>query len=372
MPNMQYMQDQEPKQRLGYMDGLRAIAVISVAISHFDRHTPDINPLKPSLFNAGIHGVDLFFVISGFCLAYPYLLNLRNSKMLNFCLPIFYAKRIVRILPPYYVAIVILSCIAVLPINSLFLGVGETTGLRTILNEFALTDYKGLFQNGSFWTLAIEFRWYLLFPLFLILYEKSSRYFYVLLIGILFYIPLTRASNVDMMFLPYFLSGIIAADASITRPRWTKFSWIGFLISMYLAITTQLPNPEGYFLGPFWGIASFCLVICAGRYQLLQRLLSLPGLKLVGIASYSIYLIHEPIIIFCIQALHFSRIPAVLTGVTGGIVYWYLVERIFLSNPLRGKMIDSVYSCLERLNQGMQSNATPRTRASSQIDLLLE
>ncbi len=56
----------------------------------------------------GAHGVDLFFVLSGFCLSYPVLQSLRAEHAARFNITRYFAKRIVRIVPPYYAAIALL------------------------------------------------------------------------------------------------------------------------------------------------------------------------------------------------------------------------------------------------------------------------
>lgn len=61
-----------PTTRIEYIDGLRALAVLSVLVSHIVFHSPNLQS-GPAyrLGMEGTHGVDLFFVLSGFCLAFP-------------------------------------------------------------------------------------------------------------------------------------------------------------------------------------------------------------------------------------------------------------------------------------------------------------
>src|SRR5690242_19069564 len=61
-----------PRHRIAYVDGLRAVAVLLVVAFHAAKYS-GMSPAGPmaSLLRAGSHGVDLFFVLSGFCLSYP-------------------------------------------------------------------------------------------------------------------------------------------------------------------------------------------------------------------------------------------------------------------------------------------------------------
>src|SRR5581483_12159461 len=82
--------------RVRHIDGLRALAVLSVLIYHGTTRTP-----VGRWFVEGRHGVDLFFVISGFCLSHPVLTRLASQGSAAFDNPLFFAKRIARIVPPY-------------------------------------------------------------------------------------------------------------------------------------------------------------------------------------------------------------------------------------------------------------------------------
>ncbi len=86
--------------RIGYIDGLRAVAVLSVVAFHaaIYGHVEQTRLLARIVFQ-GHRGVELFFVISGFCLSYPTLLALSKGARPTFDIVKFGAKRIVRILP---------------------------------------------------------------------------------------------------------------------------------------------------------------------------------------------------------------------------------------------------------------------------------
>ena len=100
--------------RIAYIDGLRAVAVLGVLLYHAH---PSFQIVGYSHFSTllgrvlaeGQHGVELFFVISGFCLSFPVLSRLANGEDPVFSTPGFFAKRLVRIVPPYWVAALFLT-----------------------------------------------------------------------------------------------------------------------------------------------------------------------------------------------------------------------------------------------------------------------
>src|ERR1700741_1429019 len=104
----------EAQHRIEYVDGLRAVAVLSVLAEHVTRHSTLAGATARHVLMEGAHGVDLFFVLSGFCLAYPTLAKMREQGRATFGIADFGAKRIVRIVPPFYLATVLLVLIAVI------------------------------------------------------------------------------------------------------------------------------------------------------------------------------------------------------------------------------------------------------------------
>src|ERR1700722_19089655 len=91
---------------LPFLDGLRAVAILGVVAYHTWGHTPSLHKYSWLQFAwAGNHGVELFFVISGFCLAYPTLRRLHEGGAYSFDFRSYIVRRMVRILPPFWVAL---------------------------------------------------------------------------------------------------------------------------------------------------------------------------------------------------------------------------------------------------------------------------
>ena len=169
---------------LDFVDGLRAVAVLSVVIFHasFDGLVPAL-PFWNNILSQSTHGVELFFVISGFCLAYPTLARTKRGEPFQFDYLTFFAKRLTRIYPAYLVALAAFCLLAFTPqwqaLAAHIPGFAASYTWIGTLREVFLLD-KGPLHNGSFWTLGIELRWYLVFP-FVIASFGPRRHLYLAL-----------------------------------------------------------------------------------------------------------------------------------------------------------------------------------------------
>ena len=213
------------RRRIEYIDGLRAIAVLGVLFYHAHAsfriaghiHTYS---LPDALIDEGRHGVDLFFVISGFCLSYPVLNRLAAGKDAAFSTPLFFAKRLFRIVPPYWSAALffVLLGAAMALIGQPLPDAMQAHTWPDLLGQFFFLDRDERFSNGSFWTLAVEARWYLLFPLIITLWIQWRRLFWLVAATCFLLYHLTTAKALDFALLPAFMLGIVAADIAYS-PR---------------------------------------------------------------------------------------------------------------------------------------------------------
>ncbi|GHO44117.1 acyltransferase family protein [Ktedonospora formicarum] len=158
------------QQTIGALDGVRAIACMMVVIFHTAlttyRSVPLWAPLKTfplfsALALAGDTGVNLFFILSGFLLFLPYASSILYQKPLPGWRR-FYLRRIFRILPVYYVSFIIM----VFVYAPQFLQLDrwpDWLAFLTLFMDSSATTYKEV--NGPFWTLAVEWQFYLLLPL---------------------------------------------------------------------------------------------------------------------------------------------------------------------------------------------------------------
>lgn len=364
--------------RIAHVDGLRGIAVLAVVAVHAAAHSrlPSSGGDSPIAFilRNGCHGVDLFFVLSGFCLAYPPLSHLHAEGRTRFNIAGYGARRAVRILPPYYAAIGVLWLLAmslgwahvVLPQSM----DSAAAAPRGILNQMLFIGHSYL--AAPFWTLAIEFRWYFIFPLVLWVWTRSRSLFALIAVTSLIFSggPLR---SIDLFFLPTFMLGIVAADVYIRKSRTARLALIAFPPSLAVALASTAHG--GWYwtgAGPYWGISMFFLVVAAGASGVLRRLLSSRALIYIGVTSYGIYLVHEPIVELADRAfVAISPIAQTFAGgalgVAVGIAFSFAAERPFLKNPLRNSLIQPIERFMGGLLGVCHARYAALTTASPQM-----
>ena len=173
--------------QLKSLDGLRAIAILLVLMTHISQHTAGMSLVRfnmewlTPLYNGWI-GVDLFFVLSGYLVGSAVIRQLSQNR---FSLSSFLLSRFFRILPAYFaVMLVIIVMQRVLP-----------SGLQSILpafnkrdiieNGLLLTDYLPGYMGIQSWSLSIEEHFYLLVPFFLLFFRKFETRVYAAM-GLIF------------------------------------------------------------------------------------------------------------------------------------------------------------------------------------------
>jgi hypothetical protein len=174
------------------IDGLRALAVMSVVLYH----------LFPIIIQGGFMGVDIFFVISGYLISSIIFKNLEAN---NFSIYDFYAKRIKRIFPA--LILVITSCLVAgwFIMNSIeYVQLSKHAKASSYFyTNFILVKEAGYFDVDShykplmhLWSLAVEEQFYVFWPL--VLYFANKKNFNPLSIIVLI-ILISFAINVKMV-----------------------------------------------------------------------------------------------------------------------------------------------------------------------------
>jgi len=182
-------------------------------------------------------------------------------------------------------------------------------------------------------------RWYFVFPLLLLLWVRLPRAF-LCLVGALFVLQQTRAESTDLVALPAFMLGIVAADFAIRPRSIAKFALPLCALVALAAFVRSSPLDTGTETSVLWELAVFFFVIAAGAVPLLTRVLSSTVLVFVGVASYSIYLCHELGVCYAEQ-WGYTPWVAGTAGIVLGIAFWYLVERPFMRAPLRDSLVSA-------------------------------
>lgn len=161
------------------LDGVRGLAILFVIIYHINwinRHYEELwdwhtNPLASSIAIAGGTGVTLFFVLSGFLLFMPYAKALLSGSRRPLARS-FYVRRALRIMPGYYLSLFVLILIEgrdyLLPANwpKLFL-------FLSFLMDSSRATFRTL--NGPYWTLAVEWQFYMIMPLLMLVFFLLVR-----------------------------------------------------------------------------------------------------------------------------------------------------------------------------------------------------
>lgn len=323
-------------QRLRPIDGLRGIAVLLVMQYHywglayglFSRpSTLGIDEFVDDVMKFGWIGVDLFFVLSGFLIT-GILLDVKGR---GGYFRSFYARRALRILPPYY--LFLLFVIVVIPLVPVFSGgfeaVAQSEALREdqfwfwtfLLNigtSFVVFDMDAPFTHGHFWTLAVEEQFYLVWPMVVLLVARA-RLVYVcfglIVTAFLFRIAFTEGawssvlteqavsllpSKMDTLAFGALIA-IAVRDGSLERL--TRFAPAGAIACAAIIVVLAFRN-GGFLPGDIeviqWGylpvaVLFACVVMLALEAQpssLMFRGLTTPALLEVGRYSYVMYIVH--------------------------------------------------------------------------------
>jgi len=342
-PNIKYRSD---------IDGLRAIAVLSVILFH----------INGDWIPGGFLGVDIFFVISGYLITLLLIREVEETDKINFSN--FYKRRIKRILPA-----LLFVLIPTFVLGFFFLGFTELLSLAksmiwTIFSAvniyfFSSVD-SGYFASGSnelpllhLWSLGVEEQFYLFWPLVILLllrYIKSMK-IRMLLLVILFLASLGWAHSIivsNHSFAYYMLptrvwelvAGAIVALLVYSSFKINSFiselmALLGILVIILSFIFVSESDPVPGMASLPIIIATALLILSTNQYQtFVGRILSIKLLVAIGLVSYSAYLWHWPILAY----LHYSLIPLDISMSILVIFLTFILATIsyfFIETPLR-------------------------------------
>lgn len=181
--------------RFIFLDALRGMAALTVFFSHAIGMLPTYGAFISSIENTPLHifydgaaAVDMFFVLSGFCISYPYL---KENSLINITFWKFMGKRIFRIYPAYWVSIGfcllgwgIYSCPELAYISQWGASFWRqnTFSIREIEDIFLLIfrSFDTNLLNPPSWSLVIEIRMAFILPFlyFFQIYESKNMFFY--------------------------------------------------------------------------------------------------------------------------------------------------------------------------------------------------
>jgi peptidoglycan/LPS O-acetylase OafA/YrhL len=293
------------------VDGLRAVAILPVLLFHSGA----------GAFSGGFVGVDVFFVISGYVIARSLQEDLDNGR---FSVWRFYAKRIRRIFPALFVTIAVTCLFAyLLLLPAFYIDFSQSLlAASAFLSNVYFWKTSGYFAaDAAFrpllhtWSLSVEEQFYLFMPvaMYVIYSFFSRRWLLFLLPAILVSLGLSifltsTGPTANFYLLPTraweLLIGAILALARlpVPRQRWPGELLGGLGLAMIawavFAYDETTPFPGLAALLPCLGSALLIYVGLAPAPPLATRLLSLRPLVFTGLISYSLYLVHWPIVSF--------------------------------------------------------------------------
>jgi peptidoglycan/LPS O-acetylase OafA/YrhL len=372
----------ENQHHFGLLDDWRGIAIILVFLRHCENafsqplqdsfvHAPEFllsalsgkvsgQDLFTFLFfypwHLGWVALPIFFVVSGFCIHLSYAQSSRPD------LKKFFIRRFFRIYPPYLLALLFFAVIfpvSRLPFTKLTYWGDLVTHLFICHN---ISELSVCAIVPSYWTIAVEVQLYLLFPLVIFYVRRYSFGRVLVVLGIIelslhafglvaFGLPGGLFLPVWIRAAPYFYwfswaIGAAIADAYLTgKPLpFTQIHPVVWLLAALVAESFPLES----FSFPFFALAIASMIsrgIRASREGQRRGPYLGRGIRMIGVYSYSIYLIHDPIL-RGVVGLYEERFPGIdnhsfavfAAGVSSalivfpiGILMYHLVERPSIS-----------------------------------------
>jgi peptidoglycan/LPS O-acetylase OafA/YrhL len=314
--------------RLAYVDTLRGLAALWVFLLHIHGYWLD-NVRPPTLTADGLlvrvmgfggAGVDIFIVLSGFCLTLPLM---RGGSMRSLDPRRFFRRRAYRLLPAYYAAVALVMALELVPALRERLVSRPLTGVDVITHltlTFPLFGETLGSVNGSLWSISLEATLYLGFPLLLLIHRRWRMR------GAL--LTTLAVALVWAVFTAWWVTqphpmGFLPDPGKLFPARWFQFAlgmWAATLVAGrapgalgrdHRSRTACLVLPlavavgaAGYAAG--WGpvsalgfgVTAVCLLVALAHVPswVFERG-PLRWLTALGVISYSFYLLHQPVLL---------------------------------------------------------------------------
>jgi peptidoglycan/LPS O-acetylase OafA/YrhL len=303
--------------RVHWLDGVRGAAATFVVIHHIWLTAwPSDAPINPGPWWLGwlLYGhmaVVTFIVVSGFSLA---LAPMRSGGTLVGGVRRFLRRRAWRILPAYWAALA-LSIFLTAAFLQPDLGPGaiaRSVGVYGLLLQDAAGSAN---PNGALWSIAVEWQIYFVFPLILLMARRTTLITAVTATAAVVILAhaaaglggaLDHINGLTPQFLACFAFGVLAVwigsgdrARALRRPlAAAALGAFGTFAGLALIQGSQWVVPHYFWIDLLFGVgvASLLTLIYAGEFVRAQRVLASRALMWLGLFSYSIYLVHDPIV----------------------------------------------------------------------------
>ena len=317
------------------LDGVRALAVFGVLWFHFWQQNwimPYFNlpflarlglPESVSLLvlpRTGFVFVDWLLFLSAFCLFLPYA----RAALSKEALPdtrLFYKKRVARIVPSYYAAVLLIFFLVSVPSHAYRTvsdAVGDLVPTLTFTQTFFTDTLLASKINGVLWTAAIEMQFYLFFPFLARAFTRKPVWTYLSMVAIsalyLRGFALAHPDNIRLTvnqlpaFFAVFANGMAVAFLFVLAGKWLKRSpqlsalaLVGLVAGAVALITmlhsvpepkqVQLWQAENRFLLSL--VFALITVSAALTFSGIRWLFSNKLMRFLSLISYNVYLWHQ-------------------------------------------------------------------------------
>jgi peptidoglycan/LPS O-acetylase OafA/YrhL len=293
------MGQRESETRERVLDGLRGVAALMVFFIHANgMGFRELGRVGNSIADHGKYGVTTFFVVSAYslCLSVSPVFDSRHVSWAGF-----FVRRAFRIVPMYFFALAAFAVIGMVEIKSTSSLIAHVTFANIVMPQYA---------NDTLhveWSIAVEVAFYLLFPLLILVRWTRHPILILLAMAVLVFAarPFLAVALGDAFWnhrgfnilwhLHTFLIGIacfiwIRRGDHTSYPRWLSICGAALLTGLSIIVG------EGHHSAPAFAIATALIITGFHQGSRTVAWLSRPMPVFVGRISYSIYLLHAPII----------------------------------------------------------------------------
>lgn len=303
-----------PANRVEWLDGVRALAALFVVLHHAWLMTVGGYPLTdgPWFTDWLVYGhlaVSVFIVVSGYSLT---LSPAKHAMHIQGGGWGFLRRRFWRIVPPYWAALALVSLLISAGVTGPANGTDYSS--RDFLVHFFLVQdtFGNVSPNGAFWSIAVEWHIYFLFPLIVVCFRRYGVGIVLILVTGLVVAQHLLGSVIPLVekfdrFTPIYLVLFAAGAAAAWLVRRAQGARTGLAIAIVLSVSVVtfmvLAGGERTTGAYFWvdllvgtATAALFVALAQGRMLWLARLLSTRPLASVGAFAFSLYLIHAPVL----------------------------------------------------------------------------
>ncbi len=302
-------QSPEVKGYIPQLDGIRGLAIILVISFHYFGYIP--------VFSFGWCGVDLFFVLSGYLITSRLVASQKEKNHLKK----FYINRALRILPIYYLTLILFyTGFNLLVKNENFYLFDfynhNWASFAFFFQNWTFIFYHGLKENflTHFWSLAIEEQFYLVWPFFLYIFLQK-KWFYKMIFIVILLIAISRTfiyiQHPDWSDYPYYyyntfcrMDGFLIGGSlwlfqkSNNRRPLALYYFIALLaviLGIYFTGNASVSNPFISTIGYTLIAITFAGLIHAASSnssKLISIIFNYRWLRFIGKISYGLYIFH--------------------------------------------------------------------------------